>query len=43
MFSHWGNVVTTSEFIDAVQLDFYGDVEGTIGFDGLVSRLEARW
>jgi hypothetical protein len=43
MFSHWANVVNTTEFIDAVQLDYYGDVSGSIGFDGLVTRLEARW
>jgi hypothetical protein len=43
MFSHWTNVVTTSEFIDAVQFDNYVAVGDTVGFDGLVSRVECRW
>jgi hypothetical protein len=43
MFSHWGNVVNTTEFIDAVRLDYYGDIDETVSFDGLVTRLEARW
>jgi len=43
MFSHWGNVVTTPEFIDAVQADNYVDVGDTLSFDGFVSRVEYRW
>ena len=40
MFSYWTNTVTTSEFIDAVQADNYTDVGDTLGFNGLVGRVE---
>jgi len=43
MFSQWANVVTTPEFIEAVQFDNYVHVGDRIGFDGLVSRVEYRW
>jgi hypothetical protein len=43
MFSHWMNAVTTPEFIDAVQADNYTNVDDTISFDGVVTRVEARW
>jgi hypothetical protein len=43
MFSHWMNAVTTPEFIDAVQADNYTDVEDTITFDGVVTRVEVLW
>ena len=43
MLSHWANVVTTPEFIDAVQADNYVDVDGNLTFDGAVSRVELRW
>jgi hypothetical protein len=43
MYSHWMNTVTMGEFIDAVQADNYVDVEDTITFDGLVTRVECRW
>lgn len=43
MFSHWFNVITTPEFIRAVQSDQYVDVGDTLSFDGAVTRLEARW
>jgi hypothetical protein len=43
MFSHWMNAVTMPTFIDAVQADNYTDVEDTITFDGVVTRVEARW
>lgn len=43
MFSHWGNVVTTPEFIDAVQAGNYTDVGDTLSFDGLVTRMEFRY
>ncbi|MEX0643141.1 MAG: Lpg1974 family pore-forming outer membrane protein [Pirellulales bacterium] len=43
MLSYWGNVVTTPEFIDAVQADNYTDVDGNLTFDGAVSRVELRW
>lgn len=43
MFSQWANVVTTPEFMQAVQYDNYVRVGDHIGFDGLVSRLECQW
>jgi hypothetical protein len=43
MFSHWMNVVTTPEFISAVQQDNYVDMGDTLSFDGIVSRVELRW
>jgi hypothetical protein len=43
MFSHRMNAVTMPACIDAVQADNYSDVEDTISFDGLVTRVEARW
>ena len=43
MFSHWMNAVTMPTFIDAVQADNYTDVEDTITFDGLVTRVEVCW
>jgi hypothetical protein len=43
MFSHWMNAVTMPEFIDAVQADNYTDVEDTITFDGVVTRVEVLW
>jgi hypothetical protein len=43
MLSHWANVVTTPEFIDAVQADNYVDVDGDLTFDGAVTRVELRW
>lgn len=42
-FQHWGNVVTTSDWIDAVQADNYTDLGDTLSFDGLTTRVEARW
>ena len=45
-FSCWSNVVTTPEYIDAVQNTNYVDVgddgEDDISFEGLVARLELR-
>lgn len=43
MFSYWTNTVTTGEFIDAVQADNYTNVGDTLGFNGLVGRVECRW
>ena len=43
MFSYWTNTVTTPEFIDAVQADNYTNVGDTLGFNGLVGRVECRW
>ncbi len=43
MFSHWMNAVTMPAFIDAVQADNYTDVEDTITFDGVVTRVEVLW
>ena len=40
MLSHWANVVTTPEFIDAVQADNYTDVDGNLTFNGAVIRVE---
>ncbi|HUG93292.1 MAG TPA: Lpg1974 family pore-forming outer membrane protein [Planctomycetaceae bacterium] len=36
----WFNVVTTSEFIKAVQADDFSDVDDTLTFDGLTARLQ---
>jgi hypothetical protein len=45
-FATWSNIVTTPEYINAVQGNSYIDVaqddEDTITFDGLVGRLEFR-
>ena len=43
MFSYWTNTVTTPDFIDAVQADNYTNVGDTLGFNGLVGRVECRW
>ena len=43
MFSHWTNVVSTGEFINAVQKDKYVDVDDTLSFDGIVTRVEFLW
>ncbi|MGE3241696.1 MAG: Lpg1974 family pore-forming outer membrane protein [Pirellulales bacterium] len=43
MFSYWTNAVTTPEFIDAVQADNYTNVGDTLGFNGLVGRVECRY
>jgi hypothetical protein len=43
MFSYWTNAVTTPDFIDAVQADNYTNVGNTIGFNGLVGRVECLW
>jgi hypothetical protein len=40
MASHWFNVVTTPELIDAVQDDNYVDLGDTISFDGAVGRVQ---
>ncbi len=37
---HWFNVVTTPEFVDAVQADNYVDVGDTLSFTGLTSSIE---
>lgn len=42
-FQHWGNVVTTSDLIDAVQADNYTDLGDTLNFDGLTGRIECRF
>lgn len=41
--SHWGNVVSTNDLIDAVQTGSYENVGDTIGFTGLATRAEFRW
>jgi hypothetical protein len=43
LFQHWGNVVTTPTFVDAVQADNYVDVGDTLSFNGFVGRVEARF
>ncbi len=43
MFSHWTNIVSTGEFINAVQRDNYVNVGDTLSFDGVVTRLEFVW
>jgi hypothetical protein len=43
LLSHWANVVSTPEFIDAVQANNYVDVDGDLTFDGAVTRAEVRW
>lgn len=43
MFSYWTNTVTTPALIDAVQADKYTDVGDTLGFNGLVGRVECLW
>lgn len=43
LMQQWDNVVTTSEFIDAVQADNYTNLNDNLGFDGLTVRLEGRW
>jgi hypothetical protein len=40
MFQHWGNMVTTSNFIDGVQANNYTDLSDGLGFNGLTTRLE---
>ncbi len=39
----WFNMITTPEFVDAVQADNYVDVGDTISFDGGVARVEYLW
>lgn len=41
--SFWYNVITTAEFIDAVQANNYTDVGDTLSFDGLSARIERRF
>lgn len=41
LVSTWFNVVTTDDWIDAVQANEFNDLSGTITFDGLVAR--AMW
>ena len=36
----WYNVITTSEFVQAVQADDFSDVDDTLTFDGLTARLQ---
>ncbi|WP_425395189.1 Lpg1974 family pore-forming outer membrane protein [Aeoliella sp.] len=40
---HWFNVVTTPEFVDAVQADNYVDIGDTLSFSGLTSSVEWRY
>jgi hypothetical protein len=43
MLSYWDNLVTTPEFITAVQNDNYTRVGDSMTFDGGVSRIEFRY
>jgi hypothetical protein len=43
MFSAWYNVVTTGEFIDAVQTNEFLAMSDALTFDGLVGRAEFRF
>lgn len=40
---HWDDVVTTDEFIEAVQTNNYVDLNGELSFNGLVGRIEYAW
>jgi tripartite-type tricarboxylate transporter receptor subunit TctC len=43
VFSAWGNVVKTQDWIQAVQTNSYNNLGNTMTFDGLVARIEARF
>lgn len=42
-FSAWLNVVQTDEWIKGVQTNNFVDMTDKLTFDGLVTRIEARW
>lgn len=42
-FAAWFNMVTTSQYIQAVQTNNYVDLGDTITFDGATARIEYRW
>ncbi|MFM2096036.1 MAG: hypothetical protein RIS70_3160 [Planctomycetota bacterium] len=42
-FSAWLNVVQTDEWIKGVQTNNFVDMTDQLTFDGLVTRIEARW
>lgn len=43
MFSAWLNIVSNSEFIEAVQTAQYDDLSDSLFFDGLVTRVELKF
>ena len=43
LISTWDNVVKTDEFIEGVQTNDFVDLDGRIGFDGFVGRVEGRF
>jgi hypothetical protein len=43
MFSAWTNMVQTDEWIAAVQQNSYIDMDSTMTYDGLVTRMEVRF
>jgi len=43
MMSQWENVVTTQEYVDALQSKSYTNVGDTISFAGLVARVGCCW
>ncbi|QDU91271.1 hypothetical protein Pla175_46920 [Pirellulimonas nuda] len=43
LFQQWGNLVTTSDFIQGVRNDNYTDLSDSLRLDGFTVRAEARW
>lgn len=43
MASYWFNIVSTPEWVDAVQGNNYVDLSDSVAFDGAVGRVEFRW
>lgn len=43
MVNYWLNVVTTDEWLSAVQTSQFDDVSSNVGFDGLATRAELRF
>jgi hypothetical protein len=43
MFSSWFNVVKTEDFINAVQINDFTDLDDVLSFDGLVGQLELSY
>ena len=43
VFSSWGNMVKTEDWIRAVQKNNFKDMGDTMTFDGVVARIEARF
>jgi hypothetical protein len=43
VFSSWGNMVKTEDWVRAVQTNDFRDMGDTITFDGVVARIEGRF